>query len=339
MSLVQPRQPSLDEIPIIDLEPLLSGSPEGRLGVAQRIGRACEDVGFFYIANHGVSQDTIDRAFRASVEFHAQTPEAKERLSINMFHRGYIAAKTYALNSGLRPNLSESWVMMHELAEDDPDRVAGKPLQGPNQWPDGLPGWKQTILGYNNALERVGHALLPAFAAALDLPPDYFDTMFHKPTTFLRLLHYPPQPPTSPDNQFGSAPHTDYGCITILAQDEVGGLHVRNRSGEWIAAPPVPGTFVVNLGDVMARWTNDRFLSTPHRVINASGRERYSMPFFFDPGMDALIRCLETCESQEHPPKYTPITYGEYLLGRLNTHYAYRQAGAAQPAAESAAQS
>ena len=333
----QPRRPSLDEIPIIDVQLLRDGSVDGRRRVTEQIGRACKDVGFFYIANHGVSQDTVDRAFNASAQFHAQPQAAKNLLTINMFHRGYIAAKSYALNSGLKPNLSESWVMMHELAEDDPDRLAGKPLQGPNQWPEGLPGWKDTILAYNTALERVGHALLPAFAVAIDLPAAYFEAMFRKPTTFLRLLHYPPQPPTSPDNQFGSAPHTDYGCITILAQDDVGGLHVRNRSGEWIAAPPVPGTFVVNLGDVMARWTNDRFLSTPHRVINASGRERYSMPFFFDPNMDALVRCLETCEGPHNPAKYPPITYGDYLLGRLNTHYAYRQAGAAQPDAERAA--
>ncbi len=326
MTPPDPRSPSLDEIPVIDIGPLRRGSPSDVPDVATRLGRACEDVGFFYIANHGVPQTLIDRAFDASGRFHAQPLAEKDQLTINAFHRGYIAAKSYALDSGLKPNLSESWVMMHEVAESDPR--FGRPLQGPNQWPASLAGWRDTILEYNNALAAVGQALLPAFAAALGLPLTYFNDMFDRPTTFLRLLHYPPQPPDSPENQFGSAPHTDYGCITILSQDDVGGLHVRTRTGEWIAAPPIPGTFVVNLGDVMARWTNDRFVSTPHRVINRSGRERYSIPFFFDPGMDAVIECLSSCTKPGEPPKYEPITYGEYLLGRLNAHYAYRRAGA-----------
>jgi isopenicillin N synthase-like dioxygenase len=326
MTPADPRRPSLDEIPIIDIAPLRQASALDLKDVASRLGRACEDVGFFYIVNHGVPEDVIDRAFEASVRFHAQALAEKQRLSINEFHRGYIGARSYALDSALKPNLSESWVMMHEVPDNDPR--FGRPLQGPNQWPS-LDGWKGRILEYHDALAAVGQALLPAFAAALDLPQTYFTDMFVRPTTFLRLLHYPPQPPDSPENQFGSAPHTDYGCITILNQDEVGGLHVRTRRGEWIAAPPIAGTFVVNLGDVMARWTNDRFVSTPHRVINRSGRERYSIPFFFDPDMDAVIECLSTCTRPGESPKYDPITYGEYLLGRLNAHYAYRKAGAA----------
>jgi isopenicillin N synthase-like dioxygenase len=295
---------------------------------AAAVRRACEQVGFFYVAGHDVRESLVRRVFDQSARFHALALEEKQRLAVNRFHRGYIPLASYRLNETLAPNLSESLVMMHELATDDPDRIAEKPLQGPNQWPD-LSGFRETMLEYVSAMESLGRKLLSAFALGLDLPGGYFAPMFDKPTTFLRLLHYPPQPVDSPDNQFGSAPHTDYGAITILAQDSSGGLHVRHRSGEWIQATPIAGTFVVNAGDVMARWTNDRFVSTPHRVLNLSGGERYSVPFFFDPNMEAVVECLSTCQGAGNPPKYPPIPYGEYLLSRLNTHYAYRNAGAA----------
>jgi isopenicillin N synthase-like dioxygenase len=292
-------------IPLIDLAPLRQGGPSGLARVASEIHRACVEVGFLYVVGHGVPQRLVEDAFAQSARFHAQPLEVKQKLTINPFHRGYLGLASYALNERLRPNLSESLVIMHELPPDDPDLLAGKPLQGPNQWPD-LPGWRDTILSYNRALEDLGRALLPAFAGALELPADYFEAMFRKPTTFLRLLHYPPQSPAAPDNEFGSAPHTDYGCITILAQDETGGLEVRRRGGEWAAAPPIPGSFVVNLGDMMARWTNDRFVSTPHRVVNSSGRDRYSIAFFFDPNLETVVSCLPSCLEPQGAPRYPP---------------------------------
>ncbi len=309
-----------EKLPILDLE-----RDPGEL--ARALNAACEDVGFFYVANHGVSDELLRRVFALSARFHAEPLEAKEKLAINAFHRGYIATSSYRLTAGLKPNLSESLVMMHELAPDHPDLLAEKPLQGPNQWPD-LPEFRETMLAYVAAMEALGRKLLVAFARALELPGDYFGESFEQPTTFLRLLHYPPQPDGSVDNQFGSAPHTDYGAMTMLAQDSAGGLQVRHRSGEWIAATPVPGTFVVNNGDVMARWTNDRYVSTEHRVINTGGGHRYSVPFFFDPNTDVAIECLETCRSEDNPPKYPPVRYGDYLLSRLDAHYAYRKSGA-----------
>lgn len=314
------RSISKDKLPIINLA-------RDPADVAKALNAACEDVGFFYIANHGVADELLRLVFAQSVRFHAEPLEAKEKLAINPFHRGYIGTSSYRLNESLRPNLSESLVMMHELAPDAPDLVAQKPLQGPNQWPE-LPGFRQTMLAYAGAMEELGRRLFVAFATALELPEDYFTRSFENPTTFLRLLHYPPQPETSSDEEFGSAPHTDYGAITMLAQDSTGGLHVRHRSGDWIEATPIPGTFVVNIGDVMARWTNDRYVSTEHRVINRGSGHRYSIPFFFDPNMDVTIECLETCQSADTPPKYPPVQYGDYLLSRLNAHYAYRKSGA-----------
>ena len=308
-----------EKLPVLDL-----AREEGV--VARALNGACEDVGFFYVANHGVADELLRRVFALSARFHAEPLEAKEKLTINAFHRGYIGASSYRLNADLKPNLSESLVMMHELAADDPELLAEKPLQGPNQWPD-LPEFRETMLAYVTAMEELGRKLLVAFARALELPEGHFAKSFEKPTTFLRLLHYPPQPHASAENQFGSAPHTDYGAMTMLAQDGAGGLHVRHRSGEWIAATPIPGTFVVNIGDVMARWTNDRYLSTEHRVLNTGDGHRYSVPFFFDPNMDVAIECLETCRSEDNPPKYPPVRYGDYLLSRLDAHYAYRKSG------------
>lgn len=311
---------STDKLPILDL------SREAG-DVARALDSACREVGFFYVVNHGVPDELVRLVFVEAARFHAQPIEAKQALAINRFHRGYIGPSTYRLSPDLKPNSSESLVMMHELEPDDPDLLAQKPLHGPNQWPS-LPEFRTTMLAYTAAMEGLGRKLLSVFAAALELPEDYFLESFEKPTTFLRLLHYPPRAKASAENQFGAAPHTDYGAITMLSQDSSGGLHVRHREGDWIAATPIPGSFVVNIGDVMARWTNDRYVSTEHRVINDGGGHRYSVPFFFDPNMNVSIECLETCRRDESPPKYPPVLYGDYLLSRLDAHYAYRRSGA-----------
>jgi len=231
-----------------------------------------------------------------------------------------------------RPNLSESLMIMHDVAPDDPR--LGEPLQGPNQWPDWLPEFRLAIDAYRCAVERVSRDIVRLIAVALDLPAISLDGYFQRPTSFLRLLHYPPHPVDASDDQFGSAPHTDYGIITLLAQDNSGGMQVRRRDasgdGGWIDAAPLPGTFVLNVADMLARWTNDRFVSTPHRVVNRSGGDRYSLPFFFDTDMDATIECLPTCTGPGNKPRYQPVRYGDYLMDRLNRNYDYRKGEAAE---------
>ena len=231
-----------------------------------------------------------------------------------------------------KPNQSESIFFMHEVAPDDPDALAHKPLQGLNRWPDEatLPGFRAVINQYIAEMTDLARRLVHAITISLGLPEDSMDHCFEKPTTFLRLLHYPTQPEEV--GLFGSAPHTDYGYITLLAQDEVGGLEVRNKADEWIAAPPMRDTFVMNVGDILARWTNDRFVSTPHRVINRSGRERYSQPFFFDPGMNEMIEALPTCVPLGRRPKYPPVLYGDYLMERIDKNYHYRNGVAGRDA-------
>ena len=162
---------------------------------------------------------------------------------------------------------------------------------------------------------------MKVISVALGAGPDALDAYFARPTTFLRMLYYPPQPPQSPEDLFGSAPHTDYGFITILLQDDVGGLQVRNITGDWIDAPSMPGTFVMNTADILHRWSNGRFISTPHRVINRSGRARYSNPFFFDPSVKAHIEPLASCAVEGAEPQFEPVMYGDYLMARLNANH------------------
>ncbi|MDH3692825.1 MAG: isopenicillin N synthase family oxygenase [Gammaproteobacteria bacterium] len=317
------------QIPVIDLEPLSDDSDAGYRQVALLFDKAYRDVGFTYITNHGVPQDVIDAAFDASRRFHALPLIERQKIAINEFHRGYMALATSTIvtssvEKATRPNLSESFMMMHELADDDPDVLAAKPLAGPNQWPDKVPGFREAVTRYNDTLEQLARRLTRVITVALDIDLQELEPWFAKPTTFLRLLHYPPQPVDAADNQYGSAPHTDYGFITILAQDRNGGLQVQNKAGAWIDALPIDNSFVVNIGDMTARWTNDRWRSTRHRVINRSGGDRYSVPYFFDPHMDVMVECLPTCVSSDNPARYEPVRYGDYLMYRLEANYDYR---------------
>ncbi len=316
----------MTQLPVIDL-----GGMRGNADAA--IGRALDDafrsIGFCYFANTGIDPTLVEAVFEASRRFHAQPMAVKRAIEINAFHRGYMAPKTSLIETSsvahvTRPNDSESFMLMHEVPPEDPR--FGTPLNGPNQWPDALPGFRDAVRAYDDAMRGFCLRLLRPMAFALGLPADALTPYFRQPTTFLRLLHYPPQAPDAPDDAFGSAPHTDYGFITILAQDDAGGLEVRPRGGDWIAAPPLPGTFVVNVADMLARWTNDRWLSTPHRVKNLSGGDRYSCPYFFDMDLDCTVACLPSCCGPDSPPRYAPVRYDDYLLERLNRNYSYRKA-------------
>jgi len=199
-------------------------------------------------------------------------------------------------------------------------------MTGQNVWPEGLPGFRSSVLAYYHAVIRLGQALFPLFALALDLPESFFDDKTTKPAAIMRLLHYPPQPAKPLDRVLGIGAHTDYECFTILWQDEVGALQVMNTAGKWIDAVPIEGTLVLNLGDQFARWTNDVFKSTVHRAINKSGRERYSIPLFFGTDYNVKLEPLPSCVSEDNPPKYEVITAGDYVKSRLEATYAHSKA-------------
>lgn len=328
------RGTPLAGLPILDLEQF-DFDEAGADRIARELDRSFREIGFCYIANTAVAPTLIDGVLTASRRFHAQTETAKNAIAINEFHRGYIAPKTSVLVTSSvakvsKPNLSESFMVMHEVSPGDPEW--GQPLQGPNQWPAGLPDFREAVMAYSGALEGVARRLTTLIARALHLSPSALDPYFEKPTTWLRLLHYPSQGPQPPADEFGAAPHTDYGFITILLQDDVGGLEVRRSDGTWLPATPVPGTFVINVGDILSRWTNGRWQSTPHRVQDRAAADRYSVPYFFDPAMSATIACLPTCITPGESPRYEPLRYGEYVMERINKNYGYRKTRAASRA-------
>jgi isopenicillin N synthase-like dioxygenase len=311
--------------------PVLRFGSTSEAELARQLDLTFTGIGFCYVTDIGVDAALVEAVFAASRRFHAQPRAAKDSIAMNRFHRGYMAPKTSIIETSsvarvTRPNDSESFMLMHEVAPDDPRY--GRPLDGPNLWPD-LPDFRGPVEAYERAMLGFCRRLLRPLALALGLPRDWFAPFFQQPTTFLRLLHYPPQQPDAPDDAFGSAPHTDYGFITILAQDDSGGLEVRRRDGTWLPARPIPGTWVVNVADMLARWTNGRWQSTPHRVKNISGGDRYSCPYFFDMSMDSIVETLPTCHGPESPPSFPPVRYGDYLMERLDRNYAYRKAPAA----------
>jgi len=332
--MVAEARGDFSHIPILDVSGLYTGNPADARAVAETLRGYLETVGFLYVSGHRVPREDVEAVRSMSRAFFALPDEQKLKLKIDKNFRGYLPFNgstivTSSVAKVSKPNQSESIFFMHEVAADDPDALAGKPLQGPNQWPSEaeLPGFHATIDRYVAEMSALARELVGAISISLGLPPESMDRYFEKPTTFLRLLHYPTQPEEA--GLFGSAPHTDYGYITLLAQDDVGGLEVKNKAGDWIPAPPIPDTFVMNVGDILARWSNDLFVSTPHRVINRSGRERYSQPFFFDPSMDETIEALPPCVPAGTQPKYEPVVYRDYLMERIDKNYHYRKGAAA----------
>jgi isopenicillin N synthase-like dioxygenase len=323
MGYAQAKAIDFETIPVIDVGPLRSET--GAHAVADALREAASLVGFFYVRNHGVADAVIARAHDAAAAFFALPEEEKRKVTVNRRHRGWLGAGGAKMHDGARPDLKESFNWALELPLDDPDVGPERPLLGPNNWPAAMPELRSALGAYYDAMLGCGRDLLHGFALALDLPETFFVEKYRKPLARGSIIHYPPQPADLGVEQFGVGPHTDYGCITLLWQDSNGGLQVRNRAGEWIAAPPIPGTFVINIGDLMARWTNDLFASTPHRVVNSTGRERYSMPVFFDPDFDTVIDCRE-CRPSLSEQHYPTTTAGAHILGRFNAAFAYRDA-------------
>jgi isopenicillin N synthase-like dioxygenase len=311
-------------IPVIDLGAYRAGAPGARARLAAELCAALETIGFFMLVDHGVPRDLIARTFDQARRFHAQPAAAKLALRMNEHNNGYMAMGRYAVwtsevNANDKPDLNEAFFTKRERAPDDPLVKSGRRFAGPNRWPQDLPGFRDTVLAYTDAVDALGRRLMPACAVALDLPPDTFDAAFAESQFSFRLSHYPPV--AAEPNQFGIAPHTDANFLTFLAQTEVPGLQLRLPAGDWLDVPYVPDSFAVNSGDMMTRWTNGRFKSTPHRALPPVGRPRYAIPFFLGPHLDTEIACLPSCRAPDNPARFPPITYDAYLRWWYDANY------------------
>lgn len=298
---------SVEEIPTLDIAPHLAGSDPGRIEVAARLRHITETVGFFYLKGHGIPQELVDAMFEQSRRFHALPDAEKSKLPYRA-HDSFLSGYQGTLVERKRANINLIEAKPNLLSKFSVNReTEGEEV---NVWPDGLPGFRDVITDYHQAVERLARSFLPLWATALDLPVGYFEPYFERPHLTLSVLHYPPQKEIG-NRQYGIAPHTDNSFMTFLAQSNVGGLAVKMPSGHWRLVDKVPGTFLVNTGNLMVRWTNDRFLSTKHRVINTADVDRYSSPMFFGPSVNALIEPVATCCGPDRPARYEPITYGD----------------------------
>jgi len=314
-------------IPMLDVAAYFAGDAKELPRLGRELRHAFENVGFYYLRGHGIPQSLIDAVFEQAARFHAQPMERKLALRINEHNIGYMPmggslARSSTVHNNRKPSVNEAFFLRRERLPDDPDVIAGKRFRALNRWPADLPGFRDTVLAYMNAMEALGRRMVRIYAVALDLPPPYFDSMFATPNMIQRLTHYPPRDAYEED-EFSIAPHTDSGFMTLLAPSKVPGLSIRLPDGTWFDAPSVPGAFVVNGGDVLRRWTNGRFLATPHRAINASGQARYAIPYFYDPHPDTLIECLPTCCGPDNPPQYEPVTYDQYALWYATQNYVH----------------
>ena len=316
------------EFPRIDLGDYAEGTAGPRERVARQLRHALENIGFLIVVNHGIPADLIDGITEQARRFHALPYAEKIKLATKRGNgagfTGYLPSGEYAIrtsriNDNEQPDVNAAFFMDRERAPDDPEVVAGKLFREPNKWPADLPGFREFLLRYWEAVESFARRLLPAFAVALDLPPQAFDRAFEDAQCVLRVSHFPPA--QYRNNQFGLAPHTDANFFTVLPQSNVEGLYIRPAGGSWLKAPRIPGSLIINSGDMCRRWTNNRFLSTEHLAVNFSQEDRYSTPFFCTPHIDHPIVCLPTCCDAANPPKYPPITYGEYRVWWLNNNY------------------
>ncbi len=320
---------ALAALPILDLGPYLKGESGALERLAEEIVHACETIGFFYIKNHGIPGELVENAFAQSRRFHALPLAAKQKLPLDKHNVGYLAMSSSVqghstVHKATKPNQNESFFVTHDRGPDHPDVIAGTPLRGGNYWPENLPGFREGIMAYFRALNDLGQRLVPVFAVALGMEADYLEEDFaNENNAKLRMLHYPPT--QVEDNDFGTGPHTDNSFMTILARDEVPGLAIRLPSGEWLAPPLIPGTFLINIGNMIRRMSNDRFLSTPHGVIVDDDADRYSMAYFHSPNVTRSVKVAPSCVDEDHPAKYEPTLYADLIREFYNANYFHQE--------------
>ncbi|MFK7967091.1 MAG: isopenicillin N synthase family dioxygenase [Burkholderiaceae bacterium] len=301
------------EIQVINIAALLEGGDTTE--IASAIHDAATRVGFFYLSGHGIPQHLMNQAFAVTEDFFALPKVDKASIAVNTNQRGWMAPGMSKMQGAATHDLKEVFFWGTEVAPDHPDLLADKPLVAENQWPDeAFPRLRADLTPYYLAVCDVGRKVLSAIAAGFGASENFFEPHYEFPLARGQLVYYPPSTVgDEAEKRFGVAPHTDFGVLTLLLQDTSGGLQVRTRDGQWIEAPPIPGTLVCNIGDLLQRWSNDRFRSTVHRVINRSGNARYSIPIFLDPNSDAVV---DPRDLGADTPHHLPVVAGKHIAAR-----------------------
>jgi len=318
---------AVTRLPVIDLAPFVErrGSDERR-AVARALREACIDIGFFYLTGHGIPEREFDDVIAAGHRFFEQPLAEKMKLHSNtsparLGYRG-LGGPNPGANAGTIPDLKERFHMSREVLAGEPE--VGRRNAGQSLWPDdaAVPGFTSVLKNHIRARCEVARHLARAFALSLDLPETYFDEMYRYLSGNLVLNYFPPADRAAVrEAQWSFSPHSDYNAFTLLYQDALGGLQVLNAEGEWIDAPPIPGTMVVNIGDLFQAWTNDLYVSTLHRVFNTAPAARISVPLFASPNGATIIKCLETCAGPGNPPRYQPVSAEDYVSVMLDRAY------------------
>lgn len=313
-----PERIALSKLPVIDISPFLRESArDDRIQAARQLRSACIDIGFFYLTGHGFTASELDCVLAQGRSFFGLPLDEKMKvLSHNIDMPGFVrmGGTDPEKNRDKVVDIKERYSMSRDLTTGEEMRPNSR--MGKSQWPSRelLPDFEMTMKAYISKLQRVTAALNHAFALSLNLPEDYFDENYRRPGMTLMLNYYPPVDPEKlKSTQWSFSPHTDYTAFTVLLQDSSGGLQARNSAGDWIDVPPKDGTFVVNVGNLLARWTNDLYTSTLHRALHVGASPRISGAFFVYPDDQAVVRCLDTCQGPDNPPRYEGVVTEDYV--------------------------
>lgn len=312
------------EIPVIDISPLVGpqNNPKSLRKTAKEIENACKNIGFFYVKNHQIPQNHLDAVILVMQEFFNLPEEEKMKIHIGNsdVFRGYTPLGKELTNA--KYDWHECVDFGLDLEPNHPEVIAGNQLLGPNQWPENQPNFRKALERHWDLMILLGRRITEGLAMSLGFDKKKFARFMCKSHSFMRISNYPPYGKDQEENVGdGIGAHIDYGFLTILLQDNIGGLEVKNADNEWVSAPMIPGTFLINIGHMIQRWTNDYYKATVHRVIPPKHETRCSLPFFFEPNFDAIVVPLDTFCSKNNPPRYKPFHFGNYLESKFTTSY------------------
>ena len=318
------------ELPILDVGPYLAGVPGALEQLGADVRHIQENLGFFAIINHGIPQELIDESFRQTAQLFEIPMEEKLKHRVGYHHQGYLPPKASILQSKViqdkiavntKKDTNSAWLFMRNRDADDPKVKNNVRHRGLNQWPDSLPDFKKTLHNYQTSMEKLAVKLMPIYARALDLRGDYFDNMFKAPEYYQRCAYYHPEEKME-EGQYALAPHSDGSFLTLLPMTPVPGLQVMTPSKEWLSVRYVKDALIVNTGQVLNRMSNDRFIATPHRVVNPP-HKRYALTFFFYPDDDASVAPIPECVAPGEQPKYDSRSFYEFFVPYLDDLYHY----------------